>query len=207
VKPVPKSPQNLHDKIRNRARELFFSQGYDHTDMRQIAQECGIAVGTLYNYFSGKEALFAAIREQSVEEFEQSIQRFLSVPRPFPRNLKEFSFFLLQNFIDSIGLWKGFIEVSLLKNINDFFLQVGNLSDFADLNRAVEVMTGMISEHYKALAIPPPLHPYKTAKSLLMTIFGLCIEPPEEISHSLQFLDRFLQTLFESKDPRTIHET
>jgi AcrR family transcriptional regulator len=45
------------------AERLIISQGYHATSMRQIADEAGIAVGGIYNHFSGKEAIFAALLE------------------------------------------------------------------------------------------------------------------------------------------------
>jgi len=43
------------------AHELFITQGYNGTSMRQIAQKAGIAVGGIYNHFSGKEDIFKAV--------------------------------------------------------------------------------------------------------------------------------------------------
>ena len=40
---------------------LFLEQGYHGTSMRQIAKESQMALGSLYNYFPGKENLFAAV--------------------------------------------------------------------------------------------------------------------------------------------------
>jgi len=40
------------------ATELFSSQGYGATSMRQIAAECGLSVGNLYHHFGSKEAIF-----------------------------------------------------------------------------------------------------------------------------------------------------
>jgi AcrR family transcriptional regulator len=45
------------------ATRIFISQGYRQTQMADIAAEAGIAKGTVYLYFEGKEALFdAALR-------------------------------------------------------------------------------------------------------------------------------------------------
>jgi AcrR family transcriptional regulator len=50
--------------ILDAAERLILSQGYHGTSMRQIANEAGIAVGGIYNHFSGKEAIFAALLER-----------------------------------------------------------------------------------------------------------------------------------------------
>lgn len=45
-------------EILRAAQELFVRQGYHGTSMRQIASQAGIALGGIYNHFSGKEAIF-----------------------------------------------------------------------------------------------------------------------------------------------------
>ena len=43
------------------AHDLFISQGYNGTSMRQIAQTAEVAVGGIYNHFAGKEEIFEAV--------------------------------------------------------------------------------------------------------------------------------------------------
>lgn len=43
------------------AYELFLEQGYSATSMRQIADRAGLALGGIYNHFSGKEEIFREI--------------------------------------------------------------------------------------------------------------------------------------------------
>jgi AcrR family transcriptional regulator len=43
------------------AKKQLFEKGYAELAIREVASQCGIAVGTIYNYFPGKEMLVAAI--------------------------------------------------------------------------------------------------------------------------------------------------
>jgi AcrR family transcriptional regulator len=43
------------------AKDLFVSNGYHGTSMRQIADEAGLALGGIYNHFGNKEDIFVAI--------------------------------------------------------------------------------------------------------------------------------------------------
>lgn len=43
------------------ALRLLVEKGYHNVTMREIASEAGFATGTLYNYFEGKEALYAEL--------------------------------------------------------------------------------------------------------------------------------------------------
>ncbi len=47
--------------IEEAAFELFMDQGYHATSMRQIADKAELALGGIYNHFSSKEDIFAAI--------------------------------------------------------------------------------------------------------------------------------------------------
>jgi AcrR family transcriptional regulator len=47
--------------IEEAAFELFMEQGYHATSMRQISEKANLALGGIYNHFSNKEEIFAAI--------------------------------------------------------------------------------------------------------------------------------------------------
>src|SRR5512133_1714222 len=47
--------------IENAAVQLFLEQGYHATSMRQIAEKAELALGGIYNHFSSKDEIFAAI--------------------------------------------------------------------------------------------------------------------------------------------------
>lgn len=56
-------------KLLETARHLFANQGFHLTGMSQIARESGIAVGQIYRDFESKEAIIAAISEESLHEW------------------------------------------------------------------------------------------------------------------------------------------
>ena len=45
--------------ILDTAEELFGNQGYRATSLQQVAERCEFSVGALYQFFAGKEELFA----------------------------------------------------------------------------------------------------------------------------------------------------
>ncbi len=47
--------------IEDAAMELFLTQGYAATSMRQIADKAGLALGGIYNHFASKDEIFAGI--------------------------------------------------------------------------------------------------------------------------------------------------
>lgn len=57
------------------ASELFGSKGYLETKMTDIAKACGIAKGTMYEYFSSKDELAAEWSKKFVKEYKDRIER------------------------------------------------------------------------------------------------------------------------------------
>src|SRR3954470_22294640 len=49
------------------AARVFAARGYDQTSVPQLADELGIAAGSLYHYFGGKEQLLIAICDQLMD--------------------------------------------------------------------------------------------------------------------------------------------
>jgi len=52
-----------HEAILSQCRQLVMENGIAGVDMRSVASSCGIALGSLYNYFPSKSALIAATVE------------------------------------------------------------------------------------------------------------------------------------------------
>lgn len=55
------STQYTRKRILDASFQLFIDNGFHGSSMRRIARSAGVSLGNLYNYFDGKEALFAAV--------------------------------------------------------------------------------------------------------------------------------------------------
>lgn len=58
---MPKLINDLRNRILDSAERLLTEKGYQGLTIREIADECGIASGTVYNYFKSKEMLVGTI--------------------------------------------------------------------------------------------------------------------------------------------------
>jgi TetR/AcrR family transcriptional regulator len=56
--------------ILDAAERHFLDRGYEGTKVDDIAHDADVAVGSLYNHFGGKEALYSALVERALELFE-----------------------------------------------------------------------------------------------------------------------------------------
>ena len=53
--------ERTRQAIEQAAYELFMEQGFTATSMRQIAERAGLALGGIYNHYTGKEEIFRVI--------------------------------------------------------------------------------------------------------------------------------------------------
>lgn len=58
---MPKIIDEARTRILITARRKLFAEGYSGLTLRSVAQECSIAVGTIYNYFKDKDTLVASV--------------------------------------------------------------------------------------------------------------------------------------------------
>jgi AcrR family transcriptional regulator len=61
TKDTPTKGETTRLAIEDAALELFITNGYHATSMRQIAEQAGLALGGIYNHFASKEEIFEGI--------------------------------------------------------------------------------------------------------------------------------------------------
>lgn len=104
-----------HDRYRqellSKCLDIFATRGYGVVTMREIAQDLGVSTGTLYHYFSGKEALFLQLVEQLTK---QDISNFLALAdhtQSLSGRIETLFNFMSQNedyFLKQVLIWVDF---------------------------------------------------------------------------------------------------
>lgn len=76
---VPKlsKGQRTAQRVLDVAEELFATQGYDGTSLRQIAQGAGIREPGLYNHFSSKQDLYEAVLFRALNPMAQALSHYI----------------------------------------------------------------------------------------------------------------------------------
>jgi AcrR family transcriptional regulator len=70
--------QSRRDQLLDAAVWAFARKGYRAASIGDIIARAGVARGTFYLYFDGKEQVFLAV----IEEFQQGLEQMLAVPEP-----------------------------------------------------------------------------------------------------------------------------
>ena len=82
--------KNKRDKllrIKNAARELFISKGYDDTTTREIAVRAGVGMGTVFTYADNKRDLLFLIANEDLAETTARAASHVSPSAPMLSNL------------------------------------------------------------------------------------------------------------------------
>jgi AcrR family transcriptional regulator len=74
--------------ILNAAHQRLKQYGVKKTTMQEIAEDVGIAVGTLYLYFKNKNEILIAVAEADVQEHSLDIDRILHSTMSVPQKLQ-----------------------------------------------------------------------------------------------------------------------
>jgi len=72
---------DIKETILTAARRTLMEEGYTALSMRRIAAQCGVAVGTLYNYYPAKDALTAAVM---MEDWQLCVARMTAFAQDEP---------------------------------------------------------------------------------------------------------------------------
>jgi AcrR family transcriptional regulator len=73
------------DAILKAAERVFGKLGYFEAKMADIAQETGVSVGTLYNYFENKESVVMGLAQREHDEFFAGLDACAEIAQPLDR--------------------------------------------------------------------------------------------------------------------------
>jgi len=107
--------REVKQKIIREAFDLFIHKGYHGTTMGEIAGRLGVTKPALYQYFSSKEDLFAAVAEQARNEFKGTLERSYA-----GRNLQDGSAALFDALLRYVPQFNGmYAEMLMLAARNE----------------------------------------------------------------------------------------
>lgn len=87
---MPKIIPDTEGRILKAAKDLFSKYRYRDIEMKTIAQEVGIAVGTLYNYFPNKKELYYKIFEESWDSTYSNLKNVINLKLDPMEKLKQY---------------------------------------------------------------------------------------------------------------------
>lgn len=190
--------------ILQKAREVFLNKGFKGATIEEIAQASNLSKPTIYNYFTGKRALFLSVLDDLHEEVAEIIRPFIEEEAgPFTERLKGLTdavsrFFFHhsglikimmseQNFImemaagnDMNVIRRHFSHGVVLAALIEFFQKAGEkgeISDSSDPELVSMVYVGMLSRIQMYLTMIECNESEllaKTRQAIEIFCFGIC---------------------------------
>lgn len=68
-----KIPPAKRERVLRQAARLFAERGFAATDMSELAERCGVAKGSIYNYFESKEDLYRYVCLDGLERSRRAV--------------------------------------------------------------------------------------------------------------------------------------
>ena len=106
-----KKGERTHRVILDAAYDLIVKQGYAATSMRQIADNSGLALGSIYNHFASKEDVFRSIIQERHPFFQ--ILPVLNLARG--RTIEEFVRNAAHTLVKQLGRHPDFLNLMLIE--------------------------------------------------------------------------------------------
>ncbi|MGG7096866.1 TetR/AcrR family transcriptional regulator [Clostridium sardiniense] len=85
---MPKILENPKEKILSEARFMIKEDGYSKLSMRNLAQSCGIGLGTVYNYFKNKHSIVLEIIRGDWKEVILKLKDVNKLDKGFEEKMK-----------------------------------------------------------------------------------------------------------------------
>jgi AcrR family transcriptional regulator len=183
---VPKIINDLEEKIFEAAFNLFAKKGYNNVTMKAVADEVGIAVGTLYNYYHNKDELFLNVLKQHLNHTFSILNDIIE--RDCDTN--EFITVLYDQAIKIRGFSEEIIRSSIMSHDSNQIINV--LKE--DLIRIIRELILKIKEK-KNLEIPKKDEEKISYLLLLVNIF-FAKEFPDERRENLNFISNLVHKLY-----------
>mgnify|MGYP000849086937 FL=1 len=115
---MPKTLTNVKEDIMAVTRQMIKESGYSELNIRNIAARCGVAVGTVYNYFSSKDEI---ITEILLTEWNLMLRRIDQSSRTTaysPVEMLEVIYNELNSFMINVhGKWFQTIQLENTENV------------------------------------------------------------------------------------------
>jgi AcrR family transcriptional regulator len=183
-RPRQERSQQTVDAILQAAARVLVRDGFDRTSTNRVADEAGVSIGSLYQYFPSKEALVATLVERHTDEMLARLRASLPelVALPLPRAARRVVELILAAHAVEPELHRVFVEQ---------VPRVGRLDRLHDVERqAMTIVRALLEVHRREVRAA------NLDRMAWMTIIGV-----EAITHATLFIHPDWMT-----DPTLAHE-
>lgn len=110
---APNVETDKKGQIRRAAERVFARYGFHNARAAQIAEEAGVAVGTIYNYFQHKDDILVEIFETEKNARMEKIHGILATEQPMRDKIREIIHFQIRRALENREIMRFFISEDL----------------------------------------------------------------------------------------------
>lgn len=164
--PVTERTQDKRERIHRAAIEVFARRGYFNARVSEIARAAGVADGTIYLYFQGKEDLLIQVFREGMRVFLEALRRELE-PIDDPRVKLERT---IRYHLETIGQDRDLAVVVQVELRHS--LKFMTLFSHEELAEYLNLLRSIVEEGQRRSSFRGGIHPQMAAKA----IFGVLDE-------------------------------
>jgi AcrR family transcriptional regulator len=158
--------ERSRQSILQAAYELFLEKGYAATSMRELAERTGLALGSIYNHFENKQAIFSELIIDR-HPFHQILPLLLSAPG---KTVEEFVHNAARSMLDELGRRPDFIKLMFIELV-EF-----NGRDFPEMFKVVfPQILPLIQRFQFGQGKLRPIPPYSLVRAFVGLFFSFYI--------------------------------
>lgn len=149
-------------KIVRTATELINQKGFDNVTVDEIVQQCGIAKGSFYHYFSKKDDLFTCLGNEHLTEIGNELDAMEN-----QNPIDKLRYFIIQWFsiVDSL-------QISYAQAWYRYALSDGNSEQSAKIEKDTALITSLLTQAIKngTLSRITPIH--TISNDIIFSMYG-----------------------------------
>ena len=198
--------KDTKQKILEKALELFSAKGYDSVSVDDIAKAVGIKAPSLYNHYSGKQAIFDAIVKATAAQYEKDTDKIDIHVQDATQDIPVFTEITEDALFEKV---RQLFEYSLHNETISRFRRMMTIEQFrspelAELysKRYVERVIAYHSEIFRSLIAAGEIRREDPDTLAMMyvapvlTLIGVCDRQPEKEAECLEKLDAHVRLFF-----------
>ena len=198
--------EDTKQRILDKALELFSANGYDFVSMGEIAEAVGIRAPSLYNHYSGKQAIFDAIVETAAVQYEEYTDKIDIHVQDSTQDIPVFTEITEDGLVEKV---RQIFDYSLHNNTISRFRRMMTIEQFRSpelselyTKRYVERIVSYHAGIFRSLITQGEIldeNPDTLAMMYVapvITLIGICDRQPEKEQECLEKLDAHVRLFF-----------
>jgi AcrR family transcriptional regulator len=172
---LPKIIENPRQMILEEAKRILYSEGYSKLSMRSISKACGIALGTIYNYYPTKHDLVTGMIMDYWSHNMGRLEEIAAAESPFYEKLDRI-------FHELSGFIKAFREVWLNQ---EFYAQPDRIKRGTEeeniyMDRLAAIIEGTLEREIRSGKLKSRVSAREASRFILMNFVTIIQMPAFE---------------------------